>query len=745
MRLNSSIARPAPGEDLDLSTCAREPIHIPGSIQPYGMLLVLDERGCVQQAAVAPQCGVVASELLGRAAASILEGLQLPFPARPEPTFSGTAKVAGTLYNVVAHDSAGLTIAELEIAIEDEPGSFEELYPTVRSFLASIGQANDVVAVGALAAREVRRLTGFDRTMIYRFDEDWNDTVVAEDGNGQLPSYLDLRFPASDIPPQARELYRRNKLRLIADADYTPVPLEPPCDPASGNPVDLSLAMLRSVSPVHVEYMRNMETWASMSVSLIVDGRLWGLISCHNRTPRRVPYHVRTACEFLGEILSLQIGAREHASDAQARVERRKVHARLLARVAGEPDFVRALADNHDELLGLTGASGAAILFDGQCLLVGDCPKEEGVRALVDWLEDQPDGEDLFQTDRLGDLEADFEELADVASGLLAISISQVQAAYILWFRPEVIRTVRWGGDPRKPAETEADERISPRKSFEAWRQTVRGQSTPWAAVDREMALELRTSVIDIVLRKAEELAAINNQLVRSNKELEAFSYSISHDLRAPFRHIVGYSELLLGSAADRLDERDKRYVATIVDSARSAGQLVDSLLNFSQLGRASLGHGNVDMNLLVADARSRLGLEIGTRNIEWRVAELPTVRGDLAMLQQVVHNLLSNAVKFTRDRNKAVISVEHSRDNDEEIFTIRDNGCGFDMTYAGKLFGVFQRLHHMDEFEGTGIGLANVRRVVERHGGRTWAEGKPGEGAAFFFTLPVQDGIKHG
>jgi light-regulated signal transduction histidine kinase (bacteriophytochrome) len=228
---------------------------------------------------------------------------------------------------------------------------------------------------------------------------------------------------------------------------------------------------------------------------------------------------------------------------------------------------------------------------------------------------------------------------------------------------------------------------------------------------------------------------------VRSNKELEAFSYSVSHDLRAPFRHIVGYSELLLDSASDRLDERDRRYVSTIVDSAKGAGRLVDSLLNFSQMGRASLGRSAVDMNLLVADCRARLDLEIGDRNIEWRVDDLPTVQGDLAMLQQVMQNLIGNAVKFTRTRDAAIISVEHQEREGEHIFTVRDNGCGFDMAYVDKLFGVFQRLHHADEFEGTGIGLANVRRVIERHGGRTWAEGVLDEGAAISFTLPILGG----
>jgi light-regulated signal transduction histidine kinase (bacteriophytochrome) len=745
MRSSFPFKTSAAAGEVDLSTCAREEIHIPGSIQPDGILLVLDPEGRVQQVAIDPELGCTSRELIGQPLAALLDGVSIDFGAvGAEPQYGGTATFRGSRYHLVLHRSGGVIVAELENAAEGEPGSFEDLYPVVRTFLADVDQTADISALEALAAREVRRLTGFDRTMIYRFDEHWNGTVTAEDRNDALPSYLDLRFPASDIPAQARELYRRNKLRLIADADYVPVALEPPLDPATGAPVDLSQAMLRSVSPVHLEYMRNMETWASMSISLIVDGRLWGLISCHNRAPKRVSYHVRTACEFIGQILSLQIGAKAHGAQAQARVERRQIHARLLARVAPEPAFAQALQNNAEELLAITGADGAAILFADQCLRVGTTPPKSAVRAIGDWLAVHPQRDDLFETNRLGEIMPQAAEWSAIASGLLSVSISQIQAGYILWFRPEVVQTVRWGGDPRKPAHVEG-ERLSPRTSFEAWRETVRDTALPWTSLDREMALELRTSVIDIVLRKAEEMAALNEQLVRSNKELEAFSYSVSHDLRAPFRHIVGYSELLSESAGERLDERERRYVATIVESAKSAGTLVDNLLSFSQMGRSTIHLIGVDMNRLAEEARQQLEMETKGREIEWMIGQLPTVQADPAMLRLVFQNLFSNAIKFTRGKHPATIAVSCERHDGAYHIVVRDNGCGFDMTYAGKLFGVFQRLHHTDEFEGTGIGLANVRRIVERHGGETCAEGAPGEGAAFTFTLPIRGGNRDG
>jgi light-regulated signal transduction histidine kinase (bacteriophytochrome) len=282
--------------------------------------------------------------------------------------------------------------------------------------------------------------------------------------------------------------------------------------------------------------------------------------------------------------------------------------------------------------------------------------------------------------------------------------------------------------------------RIHPRKSFEAWKETVRLRSTPWREAQEEAARELRNSIVGIVLRKAEEMAELNAELERSNKELEAFSYSVSHDLRAPFRHIVGYAELL----RDRLASRDEpaademRYIDTITESANFAGTLVDNLLMFSQMGRSMLTIIPVDLNALVEEVRRGLAGEVGRRQIEWRVGRLPTVRADLFMLRLVVQNLLSNAIKYTRPRgDAAVIEVGAGEDDREWVVHVRDNGIGFDMRYVDKLFGVFQRLHRIEDFEGTGIGLANVRRIVSRHGGRTWAVGAVDRGATFHFSLP--------
>jgi light-regulated signal transduction histidine kinase (bacteriophytochrome) len=738
-------------QEIDLTACEREPIHIPGHIQPHGILLACSRTDMIlthASANIAAVLGVDPESILGRPfqealpdaagqlEADFAESIH-PGPARYVRTVTLKTSSGEKAFDAVISRSDGFVVLELEAVPEDTGSSIETLYPALRRFVEELHGASTVERLCHLAAEDIRRITGFDRVLVYRFDEHWNGTVIAEDRNDALPSYLGLRFPASDIPAQARELYRRNRLRIIPDANYVTVPIRSH-DPA---PLDLSDSMLRSVSPVHLEYMRSMGTPASMSISILREGALWGLISCHNSSPKRVPLPVRNACDFLTRIFSLQLEARENTALAEARVRLGAVQARLLAHMTGENFFVDGLVSHPDDLMLLAGARGAAILTDEHCWRLGDAPGEAEVRALHTWLSEHHP-EDVFVTDRLPELFPEAQAYADEASGLLSISISKVRSSYILWFRPEIVQNVKWGGNPEKPVREEAGTmRLHPRRSFEIWKETVRGRSIAWDRSEIEAVKELRNAIVGIVLRRAEELAVLTEELRRSNKELEAFSYSVSHDLRAPFRHIVGYSELLKKQEWSGLSERGKHYIDTIIEAAYTAGTLVDNLLRFSQMGRTALKPRLVEVEEIVNEARQKLAMQTEGRKIEWIIGDLPAIVADPALIRLVFENLLDNAVKYSQRRDTSRIEVGSYRNSGEIVFFVRDNGVGFDMKYVDKLFGVFQRLHRVEEFDGIGIGLANVRRIVERHGGRSWAEAQPDKGATFYIALPESEG----
>lgn len=725
---------------LNLDLCAQEPIRIPGSIQPHGMLVVVDpdSRRIVQASANASSLlgigreaavpGLSLSELVGESAERQIN----TWLANPDSSYLRTLQINGQRLQVLGHQTAQGIILEFEQPPATEDETLEAYYPLVGRFMEDLPAYESVAELCAAAAREFRQISGFNRILIYRFDEQWNGEVLAEDGDGVLPSYAGRRFPASDIPTQARELYLLNRLRLIPDANYAPVPIEPPLD-RGGTPLDLSFAALRSVSPVHLQYMRNMGTLASMSISVLVDGRLWGLVSAHNATPRRVNAQARTACDLLGKVLSQHIGARERGAYAAQRIELKRVESELLTKIAASDSFQSGLGIHANTWLKIAGASGAAVLHDDLVITAGVTPPTDRLRALADKLHEA--GADSFVTDRLGLQWPEFADIVAVASGMLAISISQLHSRYILWFRPEVEQTVLWAGDPREAKQVE-NERLTPRNSFASWKERVKGQAVPWSQAEVDSAVDFRTAIINFVLRRAEERAELTSQLQRSNRELESFSYSVSHDLRAPFRHIVGYTQLLR-DREQSLTDKSLHYLDSINEAAASAGQLVDDLLSFSQLGRTALSVSPVDMHKVVQEIVRTVAPDTHGRQVEWRIQSLPATNGDAALLRQALYNLVDNALKYSRDRAPAIIEIRGEQLASECVYTVRDNGVGFDMAYAHKLFGVFQRLHRMEDFAGTGIGLALTRRIIERHGGWIEARGVIEKGAEFRFGIP--------
>jgi light-regulated signal transduction histidine kinase (bacteriophytochrome) len=713
----------------DLDSCANEPIRVPGAIQPHGRMLVLDaETG---EALAFSANWRDAAQRRDALAAVDRRALDLPDGESPAPL--GIVRIAGAEADVSAHRLGRHVIVEFEpSAINRDTQA--PIYSLARHFLPQLQQARAVDDLLRIGVRELKRLTGFGRCMAYRFDRDGHGEVLAEAMDEGYESYAGHRFPASDIPAQARALYCLNFIRLIPDSNYEPVPLAS-LDPAlAPTGVDLSLAGLRSVSPVHLEYMRNMGTRASMSVSIVVRGRLWGLVSCHDREPRFLSFPTRAACEHLGRLLSVQVEAAEERSEVEQRHELRQLTLQIIAQRADLDASLLGLVSEPAPLLRLAQAAGVAVVLNDACRSYGEVPPAPEILALAEWVRHR--GDEVFDSDRLAEAWPAAAGWGDIGAGVLAISISQVHRHVILWFRTAVVQTITWAGRPYK--EVRHDGRIQPRSSFASWKEELQGRALAWTSAQVAGVTELRQSLIGIVLRRAEELNEVAAELGRVNKELEAFSYTVSHDLRAPMRHIAGYVDLVLDIEGAKLGDKARRYLGHVKDASAYSGRLVDALLDFSRMGRTALKPGPVNAQALCSDIARELSRFESDRHIEWDISPaLPVLWADPTLIQVALRNLMSNAVKYSRDREVTqvhVIPVERGGRTGVEVV---DNGVGFDMRYVDKLFGVFQRLHQSEQFEGTGIGLASFRRIVERHGGEVWARGVPGEGARFGFVLP--------
>ena len=391
--------RPQGEEMLTILNCEDEPIRIPGSIQQHGFMLLLDKRGehIVAASENAEEFLALPLKLiLGASVDTILERevlAALRAGIRSDETgslltFLGSFKMRDELYSVVTHRVGDIRVLEFERL--DHLVSPELMNSVITNFVATLSKLNSETELLQAITRQVKDLTGFDRVLLYRFDQAGHGTVLTEENNGTLPSYLDLRFPATDIPRQARELYVLNTVRIIPDATYVPSPLRATAQ-GTVEGLDLSMSLLRSVSPVHLEYMRNMGTLSSMSISIVCDGKLWGLISGHHATPHSVPYLVRSACDLLTRIVSSQLMAFRTASKLEKMMHFHNVHRRMLTHMAAENDYVAAIASQMSYLAQVTDGDGAALIIDGHCEMHGQTPGEQAIRRLAAWMDAQPE------------------------------------------------------------------------------------------------------------------------------------------------------------------------------------------------------------------------------------------------------------------------------------------------------------------------------------------------------------------
>lgn len=530
--------RPAPRfGGADLSNCERELIHLAGSIQPHGALLVLREPELtVLQASrnLEGYLGRGADRLLGKplgehypelgrairsAASSPMEDIRRA--VRLEASGDGGSRPY--LAHMHRHPTQGL-ILELE-RLDDLPAVEQprRLLDETTEALSRIGSAPAVESLADDVVKTVRSLTGYDRVMVYSFDRDGHGEVKAEAREQGLESYLGLHYPASDIPQRARSLYVRNRLRLLVDVDYSPVPVTPRRSPVTGEDLDMSLCYLRSMSPIHVQYLENMGVTATMVTSLVTEGELWGLIACHHYSPKNLAYERRAVCELISEVASTRITALESMARAYAQLRVRRLEAQLIESTTRQGgDWKRALLQDSETLLEPLDATGAALFFEGEISTVGDVAATPGLRRLRRAVGRESDGP-VFRTDALARDLPELSDLAPTITGVLGVRLSESDDEFLMWFRPEQLQTVHWGGDPRKAVIVGEDPSdLSPRRSFAVWTELVRDSSRPWTESEVTLAATLGESLRDVITQvRAMRLLLSERETSRIRRRLQ--------------------------------------------------------------------------------------------------------------------------------------------------------------------------------------------------------------------------------
>lgn len=621
-------------QKVDLTNCDREPIHILGAIQPFGFLLAVSpdwmvrhaSANCAAYLSAAAEPGAPATGLLGEPATQALRRhmQRLRDDEAVERIFGVPTGPSGALMDYSLHRSGA------SLVIEGEPSQPEDEFDAASVVRATIGRLQrhgSVVDMCREAARQVRALTGFDRVMVYRFDEDGAGEVVAEAARSDLESFLGLHYPASDIPQQARALYTRNWLRIIADINADPVRIAPETGP-DGRPLDLSHAKLRAVSPIHIEYLRNMGVSASLSVSILVRGKLWGLFACHHYSPRRISYARRTAAELYGQMFSLLLESQERESAAHFELSARDLHNRLMGAIAADDPPFEALSSFLDDFRDVISCDGVGVFIGDQVALRGATPSQEQSTSLLRFL-NQTSPSQLYATHELA-LRYEPAKHFQVA-GLLAVPISRAPRDYLVFFRKEVARTVNWAGDPTKPAQIgPLGDRLTPRKSFDLWRETVRGQSRHWSDLDRRIAENLRVTMLEVILRLSD---VAQRERKQAQERQELLIAELNHRVRnilTLIRGLVSHSK----GGVKSVDEYSSVLNDRITALSRAHDQITKEHWEAAPLA-----------DLFTAETAAYLGKN--ANRVELSGPPVLVAPHAFATLALVVHELVTNSAKY--------------------------------------------------------------------------------------------------
>lgn len=740
---------------VNLTNCEFEPIHIPGSIQPHGFLLGINGNSWKIDFC----SGNISDYIPGEFKNVLGADFKTAFGQEQQEAIADyisknlllsstplKLELLGNDFLCTIHKSNDNYILEAEPSIENNKKQ-SDVYDQTSQFLSYMNDTHTLKELCDMVAKGTREITGYDRVMIYRFDKDYNGEVFAESVRDDLEPFFGLHYPHTDIPAQARELYMQNLLRLIVDINYTPVPLYTVDDGNDSKNLDLSLSILRSTSPIHVQYLQNMGVGATLTISLIHQKKLWGLIACHHYSPKNLTPEIRLAAQLQGHFITSQIDIRQSNEEYEvARKSNIALEKLNSFDLPGKEDSFETIV-NSAEILEICNASGVAIVFNNAVYKSGLTPDDKNIEKLTRWLSNYTKN-GVFSTEKLLDILPDADDYCEEASGIIYHSLGADNNDCIIWFRPESLTEVNWAGDPNKAIVKDV-KGLYPRNSFKLYKEIVKCQSKIWlqpelnASANYAHTLQKQFNLL-IITREEEKYRKLSEVLKETNSELENINWISTHDLQEPLRKIQMISSRILGKEDEQMSENVANSLLRMNNSANRMQTLLIDIMKYTKIQHIDDSFVRVKPEDILKEVLADLQEMINEKNAVIEIEELPTIYGIAFLLKQLFTNLIQNSLKYSFPDKAPIVTIKslgiQKSDSNEsyQVLEFSDNGIGFEQKFAENIFNIFSRLHGQEEYKGSGVGLALCKKIMQVHKGFIVAEAIPDEGATFklYFSL---------
>jgi light-regulated signal transduction histidine kinase (bacteriophytochrome) len=577
------------------------------------------------------------------------------------------------------------------------------------------------------------KIVNYDRMMIYKFMMDGSGKVIAERTNENLESYLGLHYPESDIPRQARELYKKKRKRIFSNVYSEPVPL---LSRMEGD-IDLTFAASRAMSPIHGQYIKNSGAASSFSISILVDDELWGLVTCQNSEAKHIDLEDRMQAGIFTALASNAYSSFKSKKELEYRLNLNEKAAHLKYELLKHNILFESLIENKSDIRELPEADGLAIISDGNIVTDGIVPEKEVVEKIIKWAHENTE-ENLYINRSFLKKHGDYLGLNENAAGIIIYFVERNKNEMLMWFRKEFDEHIKWAGNPEKKIGVfsqhgEEKHIVSPRTSFEVFIQNIKGNSRRWSSRNIIAVQTIRDLILETSHKQYNAIKELNDQLKKVNEELDSFSYTISHDLGTPLTVMKLNAQMLLTNFEKT--EKNKNKLNSIIEEIDGMAEMMRDVLQLSRAKHSELQLEAIQTHNMIQKISENAKITFDSPESEIIIKDCPDVLADKTMLHQVFLNIINNAVKYSSQNEHPKVEIEGKKNEDTVIYKIKDNGIGIPEEEKHKMFKIFNRMDNAKKFKGNGIGLSIVFRIMKRIGGNVEYESNK-EGTSFILTF---------